>query len=154
MHVIIRQANSGDVPATRQCVSQAFTPYVSRIGKPPAPMLLDFDEHTRHSHVWVAESANEIVGVLVQYQTPEGFYIDTVAAAPHLHGRGVGRELLVFAEQEAQRLGFNSLYLCTNSKMVENQSLYAKVGYMEYERKHLAGYDRIFYRKPLVSREA
>jgi hypothetical protein len=33
--------------------------------------------------------------------------------------------------------------------MVENQELYTKIGYHEYERRHEAGYDRVFYRKPL-----
>ncbi|MNL79760.1 hypothetical protein D3C87_2064340 [compost metagenome] len=57
--------------------------------------------------------------------------------------------MLMFAEHEALRRGFDSLYLCTNSKMVENQALYTKIGYVEYERKHMTGYDRIFYRKAL-----
>jgi GrpB-like predicted nucleotidyltransferase (UPF0157 family) len=61
----------------------------------------------------------------------------------------VGRALLVFAEREAARRGFDSLYLCTNSKMFENQVLYPKVGYVEYARKRLDGFDRIYYRKPL-----
>ncbi len=112
-------------------------------------MLLDFHAHTQDGHIWVAEYENAIVGSLVQYETTEGFYIDTVATVPHLRGHGVGRELLMFAEHEALRRGFDSLYLCTNSKMVENQALYMKIGYVEYERKHMAGYDRIFYRKAL-----
>ncbi len=149
MDLMVRPAAANDVSAVRQCVVEAFSPYIARIGKPPAPMLLDFEAQVRHRHVWVAELDGAVVGVLVQYQTPEGFYIDTVAAAPRQQGRGVGRELLVFAEHEALRRGFGSLYLCTNSKMVENQALYAKVGYVEYERKHMAGYDRIFYRKTL-----
>jgi ribosomal protein S18 acetylase RimI-like enzyme len=147
--VTVRQANPDDVAAVRQCVVEAFTPYIVRIGKPPAPMLLDFEEHTRKQQVWVAEDADAVVGVLVQYETPDGFYIDTVAAAPRVHGSGVGRELLLFAEQEALRRRFDSVYLCTNSKMIENQALYTKVGYHEYDRKHQAGFDRVFYRKLL-----
>ncbi len=149
LQVIIRKASANDVPAARQCISLAFTPFISRIGRTPAAMLLDLDTHTRDGHVWVAEHADAVAGVLVQYPTPTGFYIDVVAAVPHLQGQGVGRALLVFAEQEAKRLAFDSLYLCTNSKMVENQALYARVGYVEYERQQMAGYDRIFYRKPL-----
>lgn len=149
MELIVRQANAGDVPAVRQCVVQAFTPYIARIGRPPAPMLLDFEAHTRDRHVWVAEYENAIVGTLLQYETPTGFYIDTVACVPPLRGHGIGKKLLMFAEQEATLRGFGSLHLCTNSKMVENQALYTKVGYVEYERQHMAGYDRIFYRKPL-----
>jgi GNAT superfamily N-acetyltransferase len=146
----IRQAVAGDIPAVRDCVNDAFSPYISRIGSPPAPMLLDFDAHTRDRHVWVAMVADAIGGVLVQYETPEGFYVDTVASHSRVRGGGVGKALLVFAEREAARRGFDSLYLCTNSKMVENQALYTRVGYVEFARKRLDGYDRIYYRKPLV----
>lgn len=148
-HAIVRQANLGDVSAVRQCVLEAFTPYIVRIGKPPAPMLLDFEALTHKGHVWVAVLEATVAGALVQYETSEGFYIDTVATGPEQRGHGVGRELLLFAEQEAFRRGFSSLYLCTNSKMVENHALYTNIGYAELERKHMAGYDRIFYRKVL-----
>jgi len=92
---------------------------------------------------------NQVVGVLVQYETEDGFYIDTVAAIPAYQGAGVGRALLVFAEHEAQRRGFQSIYLCTNTKMTENQIFYPKIGYVEYDRRLDQGYDRIFYRKQL-----
>lgn len=152
METIVRQAEPHDTLALRACVDAAFSPYTERIGTLPAPMRLDFAAHVRDRHVWVAvgtDASAAIVGVLVQYETPEGFYIDTVASHPCARGAGVGRALLVFAEREAARRGFDSLYLCTNSKMFENQVLYPKVGYVEYARKQLGGYDRIYYRKPL-----
>jgi hypothetical protein len=34
--------------------------------------------------------------------------------------------------------------------MTENQVLYPRIGYVEYERKYEAGYDRVFYSKALV----
>lgn len=143
----IRLALANDVAAIRDCINEAFSPYISRIGTAPAPMHLDFDAHVRDRHVWVATADDEVVGVLVQYTTPEGFYIDAVASHPRARGCGVGKMLLVFAEQEAARLGFDSLYLCTNAKMYENQALYTKVGYLEYDRKHAQGHSRIYYRK-------
>jgi GNAT superfamily N-acetyltransferase len=146
---IIRLALEVDIPEIRACVDAAFSPYISRIGTPPAPMLLDFDAHVRDKHIWVAIVADAIVGVLVQYETPEGFYIDTVASHPRARGSGVGKALLLFAEDEAKRRGFDSLYLCTNAKMFENQLLYPKVGYVEYDRKSSEGHQRIYYRKML-----
>jgi len=113
-------------------------------------MLLDFPEMIAAGKVWVAEVGGEVAGVLVQYETEEGFYIDTVAALPALHGTGIGRALLLFAESEAARRGYRSIYLCTNVKMTENQIFYPKIGYVEYERKIDQGYERIFYRKQLA----
>ena len=112
-------------------------------------MLADFPKLIAAGQVWVAEVNGQVAGVLVQYETQEGFYIDTVAALPALQGTGLGRALLVFAEGEAKQRGFRSLYLCTNVKMTENQLLYPKIGYVEYARKLDQGYDRVFYRKQL-----
>ena len=147
--ILVRPANLTDAVATCACVKAAFSPYIVRIGKPPAPMLLDFPEMIAAGNVWVAEIVSRVVGVLVQYETEAGFYIDTVAALPELQGTGVGRALLLLAESEATRRGYDSVYLCTNVKMTENQAFYPKIGYVEYERKIDQGYDRIFYRKKL-----
>ena len=151
MPVIIREASQIDAQAARECVTAAFELYVERIGKPPAPMLLDFAAEIEKKHVWLAEVNGKVMGVLVQYETEKGFYIDTVAVDPHDQGTGVGKELLQFAEQEAVRRGYNSLYLCTNIKMTENQLFYPRIGYVEYDRKLDEGYERIFYRKTLCS---
>ena len=145
----IRLADAGDAEAVARCVNAAFEPYIERIGKPPAPMLLDHPKLIRGGRVWVAEHRGRLAGVLVQYETDAGFYIDTVAVSPSLQGTGVGRALLLFAEREARRRGFASIYLCTNSRMTENQRFYPKIGYVETERRTEAGYDRIFYRKQL-----
>ena len=145
----VRSATATDADAVAACVNSAFSRYIERIGKPPAPMLLDFPAVIAENKVWVAEIAGIVAGVLIQYETESGFYIDTVAVLPEWHGKGVGRTLLVFAEEEALRRGYRSLYLCTNAKMTENQVLYPKIGYVEYERKIDQGYDRIFYRKQL-----
>ena len=148
---IIRQAIASDADAVKACVVAAFDIYTERIGKPPAPMLLDFSTEIEARHVWLAESNGQVLGVLVQYETQQGFYIDTVAVHPHLQGTGIGKALFQFAEQEALRRGYDLIYLCTNVKMTENQVFYPRIGYVEYERKLDDGYDRIFYRKPLVN---
>jgi GNAT superfamily N-acetyltransferase len=148
---LIREATASDAVSAKLCVVSAFSKYIERIGKEPAPMLLDFSAEVEARHVWVAEFNTALAGVLVQYETEFGFYIDTVAVLPELQGTGVGRALLLFAEQEAVRRDFGSLYLCTNSKMTENQVLYPQIGYVEFDRQVVGGYDRVFYRKQFKS---
>jgi ribosomal protein S18 acetylase RimI-like enzyme len=149
---IIREAIASDADAVKACVVASFDIYTERIGKPPGPMLLDFPAEIEAGHVWLDETNGEVVGVLVQYETTQGFYIDTVAVVPHFQGTGVGKALLQFAEKEALRRGYDSIYLCTNVKMTENQIFYPRIGYVEYERKFDEGYDRIFYRKQLANK--
>ncbi len=147
---IVRPALPAEVNSVSRCVNSAFGKYIERIGIPPAPMLLDFPEAIQDGQVWVAEIEGAIIGVLVQYETVEGFYIDTVAVSPEHQGTGIGRALLVFAEREAKKRGYSSIYLCTNVKMTENQAFYPRIGYVEYARKFDQGYDRVFYRKQLT----
>lgn len=143
----IRPAVAADANAAQACIHAAFSPYIERIGRPPAPMLLDLAQEVAAERVWIAEIGGALAGVIVQYMTDQGFYIDTVAVQPALRGTGVGRALLQFAEAEAGRRDCGEVYLCTNSRMVENQALYSRVGYTEYERKNVGPYDRVFYRK-------
>ena len=68
---------------------------------------------------------------------------------PSLHGKGLGRELLQLADAEARRAGFGSIYLYTHERMTENQALYARIGYVEYDRRSEKGFARVYMRKPL-----
>jgi ribosomal protein S18 acetylase RimI-like enzyme len=63
--------------------------------------------------------------------------------------RPAGRRLLAFAEAEALRRGYREIRLYTHQTMVENQRLYASIGYEETGRGTEAGYDRVFMRKQL-----
>jgi ribosomal protein S18 acetylase RimI-like enzyme len=92
---------------------------------------------------------NQVVGVLVLSNTDDGFLIENVAVLPALAGRGIGKLLLVHAEREAKARGFDSIYLYTNEKMTENLVLYARIGYVEYERRQEQGFRRVFMRKAL-----
>jgi hypothetical protein len=56
---------------------------------------------------------------------------------------------LQFAEDEALRRGYPSIYLATHELMVENRVLYEKVGYRQYDARVVNGYPRVFLRKPL-----
>ena len=47
------------------------------------------------------------------------------------------------------RIGYSEIRLYTHQTMVENQRLYASIGYEETGRGTEAGYDRVFMRKQL-----
>ena len=53
------------------------------------------------------------------------------------------------AESAAVRDGFDSVYLYTHEKATENIALYARVGYVEYERRSMGDFALVFMRKPL-----
>jgi ribosomal protein S18 acetylase RimI-like enzyme len=147
--VSLRPATPDDAAAVAACVHAAYQHYVARIGKPPGPMLEDYANVIRLRQVFVAEDGGRTAGILVLGVMEEGFRLINVAVHPSFQKQGVGRMLLQFAEAEARRLGHAVVHLSTNEKMTENQALYAKIGYVEYDRRTENGYSRVFMRKTL-----
>ena len=133
----------------RDLVRMAYSKYVERIGKEPAPMLEDYDALIRAGEVWVWDEGREVLGVLVMRSADDHLLVDNVAVAPGHQGRGLGRELLAFAEERAEREGLPEVRLYTNEKMHENLAVYAKLGFEETGRGVDGDYRRVFMRKRL-----
>jgi GNAT superfamily N-acetyltransferase len=148
--VSIRPANPEDAPGIAACVCEAYMHYIERIGKQPGPMLENYADVIRQSQVHVALAHERVVGAIVLQINDEGFYVDNVSVRPAVKGQGVGRLLLELAESEARRQGHASLYLATHELMTENRALYSRAGYLEYDRRVVDGYPRVFFRKALA----
>ena len=112
-------------------------------------MLQDYSAVIAREIVFVAELDDRLAGVLVLSKADDGFLIENVAVLPDLAGRGIGRALLIHAEREAMARGYDSIYLYTNERMLENIAWYAKAGFVEYERRSEQGLCRVFMRKEL-----
>ena len=132
-----------------ELVDAAYGHYVERIGMLPGPMTNDYADVIRNRQVTVAERQGAIVGIIVLTVTDEGFLVDNVAVHPSHRGTGLGRALLQFAEADAQRAGFGAIYLYTHEKMTENLALYARIGYVEYDRRSQGAFSRVYLRKHL-----
>ena len=144
-----RSAEAADASRVAELVDAAYGHYVERIGMLPGPMTNDYAEVIRNRQVTVAERQGAIVGIIVLTVTDEGFLVDNVAVHPSHRGTGLGRALLQFAEAEAQRAGFDAIYLYTHEKMTENLALYARIGYVEYDRRSQGAFSRVYLRKHL-----
>jgi ribosomal protein S18 acetylase RimI-like enzyme len=145
----IRAATAADVPAIAEIVDKAYRHYIVRIGKPPGPMMDDYAARVSEGAVWVLEEGAVIAAVIVLLPAPNYRLLDNIAVSPTRQGLGFGRRLLAFAEDEALRRGYREIRLYTHETMVENQRLYASIGYEETERGSEAGYNRVFMRKQL-----
>ena len=143
----LRSAEAADASRVAELVDAAYGHYVERIGMLPGPMTNDYADVIRTRQVTVAERQGAIVGIIVLTVTDEGFLVDNVAVHPSHRGTGLGRALPQFAEAEAQCAGFDAIYLYTHEKMTENLALYARIGYVEYDRRSQGAFSRVYLRK-------
>ena len=145
----IRPAKVTDLEFIQSCAVAAYTKYIERIGKPPAPMVADFAEAVNNATVSVIESSGELVGYVVYYPVDSEMHLENVAVLPDYHGKGFGRALIVHVEESAKACAMNSVSLYTNEAMTENLQLYPSLGYSEYKRCTEAGFKRVFFNKLL-----
>ena len=148
---MIRTATIDDLPAIKQCVDAAYEIYVERIGAKPKPMLADYEEQVRDGIVSVAvDDHGDVQGYIICYARIDTMLLENVAVSPHHQGRGVGKRLIAFCEEEARRQRCQAIELFTHVKMTENRALYARLGYEALDRPGDKQLDRVFFRKQLA----
>lgn len=145
----IRDATPVDQAQVGACVDAAYRHYINRMGKPPAPMLADYESLIATGRVRVASSAGKIAGVIAAWAESDHYYIDNVAVDPAHQGRGIGAALLDDAERAARTVGFRELRLYTNASMTGNLTYYPRLGFTETHRACDEGYDRVYFTKPV-----
>ena len=143
----LRLATAADLPAIKAVIDAAYAKYLGRMDKPPGPMLRDYGPSVQDSTTWVTGSP--ITAVLTLYPRDDHLLIENIAVHPGAQGRGLGRVLMSFAEEEAARRGFTRMALVTHEAMTENQAIYARLGYTEVGRHAEDGYRRIYMEKRL-----
>jgi ribosomal protein S18 acetylase RimI-like enzyme len=144
-----RSPTPADAGRVAELVDAAYGHYVEQIGTVPGPMTADYSQVLRDARVTIAEREGVVVGLLVLNDTTEGFVIENVAVHPSERGKGLGRALLELAEAEARRAGFDAVSLYTHEKMTENQALYSRIGYVEYDRRSQGDFSLVYMRKDL-----
>jgi ribosomal protein S18 acetylase RimI-like enzyme len=148
--MMVRPATQDDMAQIVRLVNAAYAMYLDRMEKPPAPMLADYARLIAHGEVYVLASRAEIAGLLVVEAQDQALFIENVAVDPVFQRQGLGRRLMMFAEQHARRRGMREVRLYTNEVMVENLVFYRRLGFEEIERRMNEGYRRVFLRKSLV----
>lgn len=147
--VIIRQAQEGDLDAIVACVRAAYSKYIARIGKEPAPLLADYAALIAQEVTYVLSGEEGVRGVLVMMPQGRRMFVENVAVDPRSQGQGLGRMLMAFVEQQTRKERLDEIYLYTNELMTENLFFYRRLGFAEEARKVHDGYRRVFLRKAI-----
>ena len=147
---MIRKAVSGDEAAIRACAENAYARYVSAIGRKPAPMVADFATQIAMGQVYVAvDEGDDLEGFIVFFLKGDHMFLENVAVLPSASGRGIGRLLIQFCEDQSRHLRIGAVHLYTNEKMTDNLSIYPRLGYVETGRRTEDGFNRVFFEKHL-----
>ena len=104
----------------------------------------DYARRIADRQAWVLEDEGELVGLVVLRDGPEALLIPNVAVVPTAQGKGYGRRLIAFAEEEARRRGHREVRLWVNALMAENVALYRHLGFAEIGRVDGKGFDRVY----------
>ena len=143
-----RPATAADLPAIREIVGAAYARYLSRMDRPPAPMLADYGAAVDAGRLWV--TGQPVAGLIELTGAGDALHVRNVAVHPGSQGTGLGRLLMDFAERRAILLGLTRLSLYTNEVMTENQAIYTHLGYREVDRHTEDGYCRVYMEKLLT----
>jgi len=114
---------------------------------PSAPW--DYSRQILDEQLWVIGSP--VLGVICLVEMGDGLEIENIAVHPSAQGKGIGRNLMEFAERRGRELNKGRLTLRTDEVMVENQAIYTHLGFTETRRAIEHGYRRVFMEKPLAN---
>lgn len=147
----IEPAKLEDVANIRSMINDAYSKYIERLGKPPAPMHTDHDNLVRKGGVFVLRSAESILGSISLSKFGYSFKINDLVVDVSAQERGYDTMLMDFAEDVAGQQGLTAVTLCTNERMYESIAFYKRRGFREIGRRTECGYRRVYFRKELVS---
>ena len=148
--IMIRSGQVGDADHLLAIARGACQQFVAEMGKEPAPMLTNYDQHLAEDDVMVAMTEdNKIAGFAVLIHKPDGCWLENIAVDASLKGQGIGNLLLHHIEDGLVQRGINTIRLYTNVVMRQNMAWYQRHGYREYDRKQDEGYERVYFMKAL-----
>jgi ribosomal protein S18 acetylase RimI-like enzyme len=149
--LVPRRATPADAPALNVLARAAYEMYVPVIGREPMPMAVDWATLLLAQEIWIVDDpSGEAVASLALDLKPDHLVIWSVAVAPTHQSRGIGRNLMAFAEKRAHALQRSEIRLFTNARMERNIAHYRRLGYVETHREQLADRVLVHMRKILV----
>jgi ribosomal protein S18 acetylase RimI-like enzyme len=144
----LRRAGPDDVPAIRALVDAAYGKWIALIGRKPWPMTVDYAVAVTQHDFLLLHIDGALAG-LVETIRDADFVVENLAVAPGFQARGIGGTLLRQAEQDAAALGYDSVRLYTNKRLIQNIAYYQKRGYRIESEEALADGVLVNLRKPL-----
>ena len=124
-----RAMMEGDLEAVVALQQAAYARNRTILGVEPIPLKADYRDILATMEVWLGESDQGLDGVLILEPRQDDLLIWSIATEPQRQQRGLGRDLLTFAEHRARMLGLATMRLYTGTRLVHLVEWYARHGY-------------------------
>lgn len=151
----MRTATQADLARIQECAEAAYTLYIDRIGRRPAPMDADFRSQIEDGLVEIVQVNGEWAGYCVSEllldDEARTLFVENTALRPSFQGKGLARLMFETLEQKAGAADADTITLYTNAAMHENLALYPKLGFKITDRRREDGFDRVYFAKALGS---
>ncbi|MDG2298375.1 MAG: GNAT family N-acetyltransferase [Planktomarina sp.] len=84
-----------------------------------------------------------VIACVVATPLPHALYLGKIAVDPSMRGQGLVRALIEECEALAEDLGKNCLELQVRIELVQNEKMFAKLGFIKVSDDCHLGYDRV-----------
>ena len=147
----IRTATVSDLGAIVTCSNLAFALFAGKVDEDADNVQLakNLSSQILEGSIRLICDKTDVLGYISFWPTSDTMFVDTLAVLPKHHRRGLGSELLAFADFETQRLGLRAITLFPKARMTGNLRFYQSRGYCETGRCDDDGFCRVFYTKKL-----
>ncbi len=148
-------ATPADIPAIKNLLNSAYRGESSKQGWTTEAYLIGGEQRTNEDQLLqtmqlpgsiflkYTNHQNEIIGCVNLQQHQQKLYLGMFAVSPHLQGGGIGKQLLVAAEEWAKHLQCTSIYMSVISVREELINWYKRYGYEETGERKLFQEDEI-----------
>ncbi|MFN8389920.1 MAG: GNAT family N-acetyltransferase [Bdellovibrionota bacterium] len=136
MNISIRKALDKDIPFVLNLIAQADMSPDNTLSPAQATELFHNIERTGCHTIYVAESANEVIGtfalVVIQQLSHSGarsMIIEDVVVRSDLQGQGIGQQMMRFATDQAKALGCYKVCLSSGTARIKAHEFYEQMGF-------------------------
>ena len=158
MNPQIKKATQADIPALNELVNAAYRGESSRKGWTTEADFLDgtrTDEdgigemlNTPNSTILKCENQDKLIGCVYLEIQNQKLYLGMLTSRPELQGQGIGKKLLLAAEEHARANNCSTITMNVLTGRKELIDWYVRHGYHRTEIKKPFAFDHPRYGKP------
>jgi putative acetyltransferase len=132
--IVIRRSTPSDADSISEVLRAAFTPFKDGCTEGAfnavTPTAAEIRARYTEGPIWVAETAEGVIGAVSTVPEPEWLYLRSMAVCPEAQGSGVGYRLIDAVEKHAIENGFDRLFLYTSDFLTGALQFYERCGFV------------------------